>query len=145
MILFLFLPLELLLGPDHNLKTCSAILHFLTSKSHNFQLSETHTILFFLECVSPDSVDRAIGLRHNQRWWGRFVPNQNPHLSRYCTRGVTVYSSLSKNNEQATHSLMKRGWGQASTKKGNHRLSQFGMQSPPLLKTLLFYLPFLTA
>jgi hypothetical protein len=28
MILFLFVPLELLLGPDHDLKTYPAILHF---------------------------------------------------------------------------------------------------------------------
>ncbi len=48
MILFLFLPLELLLGPDHDLKTCSAILHIQTSKSHNFQLSEIHITSSFL-------------------------------------------------------------------------------------------------
>ncbi len=64
MILFLFLPWELILGPDHNLKTCSEILLFKTSKFHNFQLSEIHTIPFFLKRVRPDSIDRAVGLGH---------------------------------------------------------------------------------
>jgi hypothetical protein len=64
MILFLFLPLELILGPDHDLKICSEILLFKTSKFHNFQLSEIHTIPFFLKRVRPGSVDRAVGLGH---------------------------------------------------------------------------------
>jgi hypothetical protein len=64
MILFLFLPLELILGPDQDLKTCSGILLFKTSKFHNFQLSEIHPIPFFLKRVRPDSVDRAVGLGH---------------------------------------------------------------------------------
>ncbi len=63
MVLFLFLPLELLLGPDQDLKTCSAILHFQTSKSHNFSIINIHTILFFLKRARPDSVDRADWLR----------------------------------------------------------------------------------
>jgi hypothetical protein len=46
MILFLFLPLELLLGLDHSLKTCSAILYFYTSKSHKFSI--INFIPFFL-------------------------------------------------------------------------------------------------
>jgi hypothetical protein len=52
MILFLFLPLELLLllGPVHNLKTCYAIVHFWTSKSHSFQLSEIHTSFLSKAC-----------------------------------------------------------------------------------------------
>jgi hypothetical protein len=59
MILFLIFTLGLLLGPDHNLKTCSTILHFLTSKSHNFSIIKTHTILFFLKHLRPESVSRA--------------------------------------------------------------------------------------
>ncbi len=59
MILFLIFTLGLLLGPDHNLKTCSTILHFLTSKSHNFSIIKTHTILFFLKHLRPKSIGRA--------------------------------------------------------------------------------------
>jgi hypothetical protein len=59
MISFLFLPLELLLGPDQDLKTCSAILHFYTSKSHNFLIIKTYTILFFLKRLRPENVGRA--------------------------------------------------------------------------------------
>jgi hypothetical protein len=59
MILFLFLPLELLLCPHHDLKTCSAILHFENTRSHNFSIIKTHTILFFLEHLRPESVGRA--------------------------------------------------------------------------------------
>ncbi len=48
MILFLFLPLELLLGPDHNLKSYSGILHFQTTKSHNFPITRNPYYFFFL-------------------------------------------------------------------------------------------------
>ncbi len=48
MILFLFLPLELLLGPDHDLKSYSAILHFQTTKSHNFPIIRNQYYSFFL-------------------------------------------------------------------------------------------------
>ncbi len=61
MILFLIFTLELLLGPDHDLKTCYAILHFKTFKSHNFSYIKTHTILFFLKHLRPKSVDRGDG------------------------------------------------------------------------------------
>ncbi len=46
MILFLFL-LELLLGPDHDLKTYSRILHFQTTKSHNFSIIRNPYYFFF--------------------------------------------------------------------------------------------------
>ncbi len=48
MILFLFLPLELLLGPDHDLKSYSAILHFQTTKSHNFPIIRNPYYFSFL-------------------------------------------------------------------------------------------------
>ncbi len=48
MILFLFLSLELLLGPDHDLKSYSGILHFQTTKSHNFQIIRNPCYFFFL-------------------------------------------------------------------------------------------------
>jgi hypothetical protein len=47
MILFLFLPLELLLSPDHDLKSYSTILHFLTTKSHNFPIIRNLYHFFF--------------------------------------------------------------------------------------------------
>ncbi len=47
MILFLFLPLELLLGPDHNLKSYYVILHFQTTKSHNFSIIRNLYHFFF--------------------------------------------------------------------------------------------------
>ncbi len=64
MILFLFLPLELLLGLDHNLKMCSTILHFQTTKSHNFQLSEIHITSSFLSqvCKAQQHCHRPLGV-----------------------------------------------------------------------------------
>jgi hypothetical protein len=52
MILFLFLPLELLLGPDHNLKSYSAILHSRPLSLIIFQLLEIHIISPFCSQVS---------------------------------------------------------------------------------------------
>ncbi len=77
MILFLILPLELLLGLDHNLKTCSTILHFQTSKSHNFQLSEIHTSSFFLPKVFKARERRQGRLAQNI-----LNSNKNPPLLR---------------------------------------------------------------
>jgi hypothetical protein len=68
MILFLFLPLELFLGQDHNLKTCSMILHVYTSKSHNFSIIKTHTILMFLKHVMPNNIDRASWPGTSRQW-----------------------------------------------------------------------------
>jgi hypothetical protein len=63
MILFLFLPLELLLGQDHDLKTFSRILHSrpLSLIIFNHQKSIL-LLLFFLKRARPNSVDRAVGL-----------------------------------------------------------------------------------
>jgi hypothetical protein len=65
MILFLFLPLELLLGLDHDLKTCSGyfISRPLSLTIFNYQKSIL-LLLFFLKRARPDSVDRAVGLGH---------------------------------------------------------------------------------
>ncbi len=99
MILFLFLPCELLLGPDHNLKTCSTILHFLTSNSHNFSIIKTHTILFFLKRLRPESVGRA-------NWPGTLscaLANDDPPLPHYP-------HSTFKEKFEGTASISKQKW-----------------------------------
>ncbi len=70
MILFLILPLELLLGPDHNLQTCSGKLHFQTSQSHNFKIIKTHTILFFLKRLSKVRKRKQVRLAWDRRQHG---------------------------------------------------------------------------
>jgi hypothetical protein len=60
MILFLFLPLELLLGPDHDL-TQYFISRALSLIVFNYQKSIL-LLLFYLKCARPDSVDKAVGL-----------------------------------------------------------------------------------
>ncbi len=67
MILFSFLPLELLLGPDHNLKTYSTLLHFQTTKSHNFSIIRNPYYFFFsfLSVQGPTTQIGPIGLGHN--------------------------------------------------------------------------------
>ncbi len=66
MILFLFLPLELLLGPDHNLKSYSVILHFQTTKSHNFSIIRNlyHFFFPYSSVQGPTTQVGPIGLRH---------------------------------------------------------------------------------
>ncbi len=60
MILFLFLPLELLLGPDHDLKHTPQYFISRAVSLIIFQLSVIHiTSSFFLEHARPDNVDRA--------------------------------------------------------------------------------------
>ncbi len=61
MILFLFLPLELFLGPYHDLKSYSAILHFQTTKSHNFPIIR-NPYYFFFSFSSIQSPTTQIGL-----------------------------------------------------------------------------------
>ncbi len=66
MILFLFLPLELLLGPDHDLKSYSAILLFQTTKSHSFSFIRNLYHFFFLYSSVQGSTTQVgpIGLWH---------------------------------------------------------------------------------
>ncbi len=69
MILFLFLPLEFLLGPDQDLKTYSAIfaiLHFQTTKSHNFSIIRNPYYFFFSfsSVQGPTTQIGLIGLGH---------------------------------------------------------------------------------
>ncbi len=61
MILFLFLPLESLLGPDHNLKSYSSILHFQTTMSHNFPIIR-NPYYFFFSFSSVQGLTTQIGL-----------------------------------------------------------------------------------
>jgi hypothetical protein len=65
MILFLFLPLELLLGLDHVSK--HALQYFISRPLSLiiFNYQKSILLLFlFLKCARPDRVDRAVGLRH---------------------------------------------------------------------------------
>jgi hypothetical protein len=61
--MILFLPLELLLGPDHDLKNAPQyfISRPLSLIIFNYQKC---ILLFFLRHARPDSVDRAVGLGH---------------------------------------------------------------------------------
>ncbi len=83
MILFLIFTLELLLGPEHNLKTCCGILHLYTSKPHNFLIIKTHTILFFLKHLRLESVGRAD--------WPVTLWVQNPPLLRIYNKNENFF------------------------------------------------------
>jgi hypothetical protein len=78
MILFLFLPLELLLGPDHDLKHAPRyfISRPLSLIIFNYQKSIL-LFLFFLKRARPNSVDKAVGLGHFE-----FKLQKNPPLLR---------------------------------------------------------------
>ncbi len=99
MILYLFLPLELLLSPGHNLKSYSAILLFQATKSHNFSVIRNLRRFFFLySCVQgPTTQVGPIGLRHFE-----FKPLHLPYL------GVTTKSRTSFFGRGGAHSTSAR-------------------------------------
>ncbi len=117
MILFLFLPLELLLGPDHNLKTYSAILLFQTTKSHNFPIIR-NPYYFFFSFSSVQGPTTQVGpLAYNRNRYsegmdnGQKTPREHPDFNSYVKILHVFIFQMDGGMDRQTEKLIRCGLG----------------------------------